>query len=160
MLQLGQEEPVMSMDGSGNVVWVDNHEIIFSNVRSMGSNIDLQDGETLSLQQKGICVNLESCLLNVLVSISSVVSSTKGVGVNFECCLQHDCELRVLSLHHKGVGVSFGYWCWLRVLSLQLKGVGVSFRYCFLNILKCWCQLRAMSVQRKVLVSASGLVSS
>uniref|UniRef100_A0A6A7G7K8 Coatomer subunit beta' n=2 Tax=Hirondellea gigas TaxID=1518452 RepID=A0A6A7G7K8_9CRUS len=54
MLQLGQEEPVMSMDGSGNVVWVDNHEIIFSNVRSMGSSIDLQDGEALSLQHKGL----------------------------------------------------------------------------------------------------------
>eukprot|EP01083_Nonionella_stella_P056987 149794_1 len=56
VLQLGQEEPVVSMDSVGNIVWVDNHAIIFSNVRSMGavSSKDLQDGEALSLASKDL----------------------------------------------------------------------------------------------------------
>lgn len=54
MLQLGHEEPVMSSDGSGNVVWVNNHEIMFTNVRSMGSGVAAADGEILTLLAKDL----------------------------------------------------------------------------------------------------------
>lgn len=54
MLQLGQEEPVMSMDNSGNVVWVDNHDIRATNVRAAGKGVDLEDGESMNIQQKDL----------------------------------------------------------------------------------------------------------
>ena len=43
----------MSMDNSGNVVWVDNHDIRSTNVRAAGQGVDLEDGESMNIQQKG-----------------------------------------------------------------------------------------------------------
>lgn len=43
----------MSMDNSGNVVWVDNHDIRATNVRAAGKGVDLEDGESMNIQQKG-----------------------------------------------------------------------------------------------------------
>jgi len=45
MIKLGQEEPIVSMDSSGKVVWAKNHEIQFTRVRGKAAN----DGEQLQL---------------------------------------------------------------------------------------------------------------
>lgn len=46
MIRIGQEEPVVSMDSSGKIIWARNHEIQFVNVLRIGKK-NLSDGEIL-----------------------------------------------------------------------------------------------------------------
>ncbi len=49
MIKLGQEEPIVSMDSSGKVVWAKNHEIQLTKILK-GKNYEIQkDGEELQL---------------------------------------------------------------------------------------------------------------
>eukprot|EP00475_Leptophrys_vorax_P025589 TRINITY_DN3582_c0_g1_i3.p1 TRINITY_DN3582_c0_g1~~TRINITY_DN3582_c0_g1_i3.p1 ORF type:complete len:791 (-),score=213.32 TRINITY_DN3582_c0_g1_i3:3401-5773(-) len=51
MLQIGQEEPVVSMDRGGKIVWARNHEIIGANVKTVNFE-SVQDAEKLSVSTK------------------------------------------------------------------------------------------------------------
>lgn len=53
VVQMGQEDPVVSMDKSGKVVFARNHELLSANVRMVG-NEELVDGERLPLATKDL----------------------------------------------------------------------------------------------------------
>lgn len=54
MVRLGQEEPVVSMDTSGKIIWARNTEIQTVNVKSLPAEADLSDGERLPLAVKDL----------------------------------------------------------------------------------------------------------
>ncbi len=49
--QLGREEPAMSMDGSGKIIWAKHAEIQQANIKAL-SDQDVKDGERLPLAVK------------------------------------------------------------------------------------------------------------
>lgn len=49
--QLGREEPAMSMDSSGKVLWARHSEVQQANLKAMG-DAELRDGERLPLAVK------------------------------------------------------------------------------------------------------------
>uniref|UniRef100_H2ZKI7 Coatomer subunit beta' n=1 Tax=Ciona savignyi TaxID=51511 RepID=H2ZKI7_CIOSA len=51
MIKLGREEPAMSMDGSGKIIWAKHSEIQQANLKAMADQ-DLKDGERLQLSVK------------------------------------------------------------------------------------------------------------
>lgn len=51
MIQLGQEEPVFSMDRNGKIIWARNHEIVGANVKTATSGT-FEDGERLPISTK------------------------------------------------------------------------------------------------------------
>lgn len=57
VIKLGQEEPIVSMDSSGKVIWARNHEIELTNVMRVSSKKNLVDGDPLALAPE----DLESC---------------------------------------------------------------------------------------------------
>ncbi|XP_020597298.1 coatomer subunit beta'-1-like [Phalaenopsis equestris] len=52
MIKLGREVPVASMDSSGKVIWAKHNEIQTVNIKSVGSDIEVIDGERLPLAVK------------------------------------------------------------------------------------------------------------
>lgn len=52
MIKIGHEEPVVSMDRNGKVVWSKNHDIVGTNVKTLGSKTTIVDGERLPLATK------------------------------------------------------------------------------------------------------------
>lgn len=50
-LQLGREEPAMSMDSSGKIIWAKHSEVQQANIKAM-SDQDVKDGERLPLAVK------------------------------------------------------------------------------------------------------------
>jgi coatomer subunit beta' len=57
MIKLGREEPAMSMDSSGKIIWAKHSEIQQANIKSIGSEQEIKDGERLPLAVKdmGAC---------------------------------------------------------------------------------------------------------
>lgn len=57
MVKLGRDVPVASMDSSGKVIWARHNEIQTVNVRSVGADYEVSDGERLPLAVKelGTC---------------------------------------------------------------------------------------------------------
>ncbi|KAG9509591.1 Coatomer subunit beta', partial [Fragariocoptes setiger] len=57
VLKLGREEPVMSMDNVGKIVWAKHSELQLANLKSLGDREELKDGSVLALQVKdmGTC---------------------------------------------------------------------------------------------------------
>ncbi|KAG0457837.1 hypothetical protein HPP92_022994 [Vanilla planifolia] len=57
MIKLGREVPVASMDSSGKVIWAKHNEIQTVNIKSIGSDIEVTDGERLPLavRELGSC---------------------------------------------------------------------------------------------------------
>lgn len=53
-LHPGREEPVASMDSSGKIIWARHNEIQTVNVKSLGSDYELVDGERLPLAVKDL----------------------------------------------------------------------------------------------------------
>ena len=55
MIKIGNEEPVVSMERGGKIVWANNHDIVLANVRT--STAALQDGDRIEVQSKelGAC---------------------------------------------------------------------------------------------------------
>ena len=51
IIKMGREEPAISMDNSGKIIWAKHTEIITSNVKSTG-DADVKDGERLILPMK------------------------------------------------------------------------------------------------------------
>uniref|UniRef100_A0A803NZY7 Coatomer subunit beta' n=1 Tax=Cannabis sativa TaxID=3483 RepID=A0A803NZY7_CANSA len=57
MVKLGREVPVASMDNSGKIIWAKHNEIQTVNIRSVGADFEVTDGERLPLAVKelGTC---------------------------------------------------------------------------------------------------------
>jgi len=51
IIKLGREEPAMSMDSSGKIIWAKHSEIQQANIKAMGDQ-EIKDGERLSLAVK------------------------------------------------------------------------------------------------------------
>jgi coatomer subunit beta' len=59
MIKVGHEEPVVSMEKGGKIIWAKNHEIQIASVKTAGELGENNDGERLSLKSK----ELGSCEL-------------------------------------------------------------------------------------------------
>ncbi|KAI8544408.1 hypothetical protein RHMOL_Rhmol08G0294200 [Rhododendron molle] len=57
MVKIGREEPVASMDNSGKIIWAKHNEIQTVNIKSVGADYEVTDGERLPLAVKelGTC---------------------------------------------------------------------------------------------------------
>lgn len=57
VLKLGREEPAMSMDSSGKIVWAKHSELQQANIKNLGDRESIKDGVILPLQVKdmGTC---------------------------------------------------------------------------------------------------------
>lgn len=57
MVKIGRDEPVASMDNSGKIIWAKHNEIQTVNIRSVGADYEVTDGERLPLAVKelGTC---------------------------------------------------------------------------------------------------------
>ncbi|PSR96848.1 Coatomer subunit beta, partial [Actinidia chinensis var. chinensis] len=57
MVKIGREEPVASMDNSGKIIWAKHNEIQTVNIKSVGADYEVNDGERLPLAMKelGTC---------------------------------------------------------------------------------------------------------
>ena len=55
MIKIGNEEPVVSMERGGKIVWANNHDIVLANVRTSANQ--QQDGDRIDVQAKelGAC---------------------------------------------------------------------------------------------------------
>eukprot|EP00879_Flechtneria_rotunda_P019952 GHRR01020972.1.p1 GENE.GHRR01020972.1~~GHRR01020972.1.p1 ORF type:complete len:816 (+),score=351.64 GHRR01020972.1:464-2911(+) len=54
VVKIGREEPVASMDNSGKIIWARHNEIQTVNVKSLGADYELNDGERLPLAVKDL----------------------------------------------------------------------------------------------------------
>mmetsp|Transcript_31650 Transcript_31650/g.94312 ORF Transcript_31650/g.94312 Transcript_31650/m.94312 type:complete len:1010 (-) Transcript_31650:167-3196(-) len=54
MIKVGKEEPVASMDASGKVIWAKHSEIQTVNIKSLGADYEMADGERLPLAVKDL----------------------------------------------------------------------------------------------------------
>uniref|UniRef100_A0A061QYC6 Coatomer subunit beta' n=1 Tax=Tetraselmis sp. GSL018 TaxID=582737 RepID=A0A061QYC6_9CHLO len=54
MVKLGREEPVASMDSSGKIIWARHNEIQTVNVKSLGADAEIVDGDRLPLAVKDL----------------------------------------------------------------------------------------------------------
>ncbi|KAH9325677.1 hypothetical protein KI387_005855, partial [Taxus chinensis] len=52
IIKLGREEPVASMDSSGKIIWAKNNEIQTVNIKAVGADLEVTDGERLPLAVK------------------------------------------------------------------------------------------------------------
>ena len=57
LVKLGREEPAMSMDSSGKLVWAKHSEIQQANIKTIVDQSEIKDGErlTLSVKDMGSC---------------------------------------------------------------------------------------------------------
>ncbi|XP_052726149.1 coatomer subunit beta'-2-like [Vigna angularis] len=57
MVKLGREVPVASMDNSGKIIWAKHNEIQTVNIKGVGADVEIADGERLPLAVKelGTC---------------------------------------------------------------------------------------------------------
>ncbi|GBF95719.1 hypothetical protein Rsub_08701 [Raphidocelis subcapitata] len=53
-LKIGREEPVASMDASGKIIWARHNEVQTVNVKSLGAEYEVVDGERLPLAVKDL----------------------------------------------------------------------------------------------------------
>ena len=54
VIKMGREEPVASMDSSGKVIWAKHNEVQTVNIKSLGADFELVDGERLPLAVKDL----------------------------------------------------------------------------------------------------------
>ncbi|XP_078428551.1 coatomer subunit beta'-1 isoform X2 [Wolffia australiana] len=52
MVKIGREEPVASMDSSGKIIWAKHNEIQTVNIKNVGADFEVTDGERLPLAVK------------------------------------------------------------------------------------------------------------
>ncbi|KAG6550752.1 hypothetical protein Mapa_007656 [Marchantia paleacea] len=65
MIKIGREEPVASMDNGGKIIWAKHNEIQTVNIKAVGADFEVTDGERLPLAVK----ELGSCDLYPQVSL-------------------------------------------------------------------------------------------
>eukprot|EP00798_Chlamydomonas_sp_ICE-L_P021129 gene21129-28016_t len=54
MLKIGRDEPVASMDASGKIIWARHNEIQTVNLKALGADYEITDGERLPLAVKDL----------------------------------------------------------------------------------------------------------
>ncbi|KAG2452965.1 hypothetical protein HYH02_002302 [Chlamydomonas schloesseri] len=54
MLKIGRDEPVASMDSSGKIIWARHNEIQTVNIKALGADFEMTDGERLPLPVKDL----------------------------------------------------------------------------------------------------------
>ncbi|GFR46714.1 hypothetical protein Agub_g8337 [Astrephomene gubernaculifera] len=54
MLKIGRDEPVASMDNSGKIIWARHNEIQTVNIKALGADFEMADGERLPLPVKDL----------------------------------------------------------------------------------------------------------
>ncbi|KAJ9505015.1 hypothetical protein QJQ45_029931, partial [Haematococcus lacustris] len=54
MVKIGREEPVASMDSSGKIIWAHHNEIQTVNIKALGADFEMSDGERLPLATKDL----------------------------------------------------------------------------------------------------------
>ncbi|KAG0612132.1 hypothetical protein M758_6G004300 [Ceratodon purpureus] len=54
MIKIGKEAPVASMDGSGKIIWAKHNEIQTVNIKAVGADFEVTDGERLPLAVKDL----------------------------------------------------------------------------------------------------------
>ena len=54
MIQVGREEPVVSMDQSGKIMWAKHNEIHTVNIKSLPADVEIADGERVPLAVKDL----------------------------------------------------------------------------------------------------------
>ncbi|GLC41850.1 hypothetical protein PLESTM_001257800 [Pleodorina starrii] len=54
MLKIGRDEPVASMDNSGKIIWARHNEIQTVNIKALGADFEMSDGERLPLPVKDL----------------------------------------------------------------------------------------------------------
>lgn len=54
VIKMGREEPIASMDNSGKVIWAKHNEVQTVNIKSLGADFELVDGERLPLAVKDL----------------------------------------------------------------------------------------------------------
>ncbi|EFJ43300.1 hypothetical protein VOLCADRAFT_106879 [Volvox carteri f. nagariensis] len=54
MLKIGRDEPVASMDNSGKIIWARHNEIQTVNIKALGADFEMVDGERLPLPVKDL----------------------------------------------------------------------------------------------------------
>ncbi|VDP06448.1 unnamed protein product [Soboliphyme baturini] len=54
LIKLGREEPAISMDSSGKIIWAKHLEVQQANLKSLGAGIEVKDGERLPLTVKDL----------------------------------------------------------------------------------------------------------
>ena len=52
MIKMGREEPVASMDSGGKLMWAKHNDIMSANLKSLGADYEVVDGEKLPLAVK------------------------------------------------------------------------------------------------------------
>ncbi|XP_076946282.1 coatomer subunit beta'-1-like, partial [Bidens hawaiensis] len=52
MVKIGREEPIASLDNSGKIIWAKHNEIQTVNIKSVGADYEVSDGERLPLAVK------------------------------------------------------------------------------------------------------------
>lgn len=57
VIKLGREEPAVSMDSSGKIIWAKHSEMQQANLKALGTDAEVKDGERLQLSVKdmGAC---------------------------------------------------------------------------------------------------------
>uniref|UniRef100_A0A9I9CCB4 Coatomer subunit beta'-2-like n=1 Tax=Cucumis melo TaxID=3656 RepID=A0A9I9CCB4_CUCME len=57
MVKLGREVPIASMDNGGKIIWAKHNEIQTVNIKSVGADFEVTDGERLPLaiKEMGTC---------------------------------------------------------------------------------------------------------
>lgn len=99
MIKLGHEEPVVSMEKNGKIVWANNHDIVLTNVRTIDTS-DVSDGDKLTYGTK----DLGSC-------------------ENYPQSLKHDPKGRLLCACGDGEYIIY------TALSLKNKGFGTALEF-------------------------------
>jgi coatomer subunit beta' len=69
MVKLGREIPVASMDNTGKIIWAKHNEIQTANIKSIGADYEVTDGERLPLSVK----ELGTCDLYPQVSVTTAL---------------------------------------------------------------------------------------
>jgi len=78
LFQLGREEPAMSMDSSGKIIWAKHAEIQQANIKALADQ-DVKDGERLALNVK----DMGSCE----VYPQNIAHNPNGrYGICSDCC--------------------------------------------------------------------------
>eukprot|EP00197_Chlamydomonas_leiostraca_P003888 CAMPEP_0202868228 /NCGR_PEP_ID=MMETSP1391-20130828/10511_1 /ASSEMBLY_ACC=CAM_ASM_000867 /TAXON_ID=1034604 /ORGANISM="Chlamydomonas leiostraca, Strain SAG 11-49" /LENGTH=917 /DNA_ID=CAMNT_0049548365 /DNA_START=115 /DNA_END=2865 /DNA_ORIENTATION=- len=54
MIKIGREEPVASMDSSGKIIWARHNEVQMVNIKALGAEYEMVDGERLPLAVKDL----------------------------------------------------------------------------------------------------------
>ncbi|KAA0042978.1 coatomer subunit beta'-2-like [Cucumis melo var. makuwa] len=101
MVKLGRKVPIASMDNSGKITWAKHNEIQTVNIKSVGADFEVTDGERLPLAVKemGTCdLYPQGVITKQMTAIDEMVARTPDQGVllqgtsSFQLCTFCDAD--------------------------------------------------------------------